>query len=86
MQRALGSSLSDHHQFMLQLELRVVREFNLPDTFVSVLQNALEGGSVIYDQDDDKVSFVYFCAISSCNRTVPANFHIFAVNTHTVNK
>ena len=41
-QRALASSLADHHQFMLQLELRVVREFNLPDTFVSVLQNALE--------------------------------------------
>ena len=59
MQRALGSGLADQHQFMLQLELRVVREFNLPDTFVSVLQNALDGGSVMYDydksSDEDKV-------------------------------
>jgi hypothetical protein len=57
-QRALSSSLASHHQFMLQLQLRVVREFNLPDTFVSVLQNALDGGSVMYDydkHDEDKV-------------------------------
>lgn len=66
-QRALASSLADHHQFMLQLELRVVREFNLPDTFVSVLQNALEGGSVMYDYEGDEKED---CDLMSCSNMI----------------
>jgi len=42
-QRALVSPFSSRQQIFLQLQLRVVREYNLPDSFSAVLQRAMEG-------------------------------------------
>lgn len=37
-QRALCSNFNDVNEVMNLVELRVVREFNLPDTYAAVLQ------------------------------------------------
>jgi len=44
-QRALVSPFANRQQIFLQLQLRVVREYNLPDSFSAVLQRAMEGGA-----------------------------------------
>lgn len=44
-QRALVSPFANRQQIFLQLQLRVVREYNLPDSFSAVLQRAMDGGA-----------------------------------------
>merc|ERR1712240_666425 len=40
---SLGVTFSNRQQIFLHLQLRVVREYNLPDSFSAVLQRAMEG-------------------------------------------
>jgi len=54
-QRALVSPFANRQQIFLQLQLRVVREYNLPDSFSSVLQRAMEGGAGTPDTQDDDI-------------------------------
>jgi len=58
-QRALVSPFASRQQIFLQLQLRVVRESNLPDSFTSVLQRAMEGGAGGHpdtpDNDEERI-------------------------------
>merc|ERR1719175_177220 len=53
-QRALVSPFANRQQILLQLQLRVVREYNLPDSFSSVLQRAMDGGAGDPDTPDEE--------------------------------
>ena len=50
-QRALVSPFAVRQQIFTQLQLRVVREFGLPDSFSAVLQRAMEGGEAGEEED-----------------------------------
>jgi len=54
-QRALVSPFANRQQIFLQLQLRVVREYNLPDSFSAVLQRAMEGGAGAPDTPEDDI-------------------------------
>lgn len=58
-QRALASPFANRQQIFLQLQLRVVREFNLPDSFSSVLQRAMEGGAGPPETPDEESPYDY---------------------------
>jgi len=49
-QRALVSPFANRQQIFLQLQLRVVREYNLPDSFSAVLQRSMDTGGMLSGQ------------------------------------
>merc|ERR1719219_1651645 len=55
-QRAFCSHFNDVNEVMNLVELRVVREFNLPDTYASVLQKARVRHSLSSSDFDEKRS------------------------------
>ncbi|XP_023340212.1 BTB/POZ domain-containing protein 7 [Eurytemora carolleeae] len=54
-QRALLSPFANRQQIFIQLQLRVVRESNLPDSFSAVLQRAMDGGAGAPDTPEDEL-------------------------------